>query len=296
MNSLLTAAAPSKINLYLKVTGRREDGYHLLESLFVPLSAPADDIAVDCEMEPGQVTVATSRLDVPGGVENLAGKAALRWAAKAAAMPGWDIQIVKNIPVAAGMGGGSSDAGTVLRLLNRHYGDKLTPAVLAETALELGADVPFFLDPRPAVMTGIGELAEPLAFPLPELPLLIVAPGFPVSAAEAYRRLAPERIGPADTAWRAELLAALRVGDWEKLGRLLVNDLAPGVFEKYPILPLLEAELRASGALGVAMTGSGPTLFALFADAAAVERQGAIWRERYPEFQIVAARGWSCRD
>ena len=114
--------------------------------------------------------------------------------------------------------------------------------------------------------------------------------------AEAYRRLEPERIGPADAAWRTELLAALSTGDWEKLGGLLVNDLAPGVFEKYPILPLLETELRASGALGVAMTGSGPTLFALFADAAAVERQGAIWRERYPEFQIVAARGWSCRD
>ena len=287
---LLTADAPSKINLYLRVTGRREDGYHLLESLFLPLSDPADHIAVDREGPPGAVTLATSRLDVPGGRDNLGAQAALRWAAKAGVLPAWDIQIVKNIPVAAGMGGGSSDAATVMKLLNDQAGSPLDRRALAEAALTVGADVPFFLDPRPAVMRGVGEIAEVLEFPLPEIPLLIVAPGFPVSAAEAYRKLDPARIAPVEDAWREAFLAALRAGDWAHLGKLLRNDLAPGIYEKYPILPLLEEELYASGALGVAMTGSGPTLFALFADRAAVEAAEADWKRRYPEFQIVVAR------
>lgn len=287
---LLTADAPSKINLYLRVTGRREDGYHLLESLFLPLADPADHIAIDREGPPGAVTLATSRLDVPGGKDNLGAQAALRWAAKAGVLPAWDIQIVKNIPVAAGMGGGSSDAATVMRLLNEQAGAPLDAEQLAEAALALGADVPFFLAPRPAVMRGVGEIAEVLDFPVPEIPLLLVAPGFPVSAAEAYRRLDPALIAPVDEAWRAEFLNALRDGDWEKLGKLLHNDLAPGIYAKYPVLPLLEKELYASGALGVAMTGSGPTLFALFASRAEVEAAAAEWRERYPEFRILAAR------
>ena len=288
--TLLTADAPSKINLYLRVTGKREDGYHLLESLFLPLADPADHIAIDCDGAPGAVTLATSRLDVPGGKDNLGARAALRWAAKAGVLPSWDIQIVKNIPVAAGMGGGSSDAAAVMKLLNDQAGAPLTPEALAEAALALGADVPFFLDPRPAVMRGVGEIAEPLDFPLPEIPLLLVAPGFPVSAAEAYRKLDPARIAPVDEAWRAEFLNALRTGDWEKLGKLLRNDLAPGVYAKYPVLPLLEKELYASGALGVALTGSGPTLFALFATRAEVEEACRDWKSRYPEFQILAAR------
>lgn len=291
MDALLAAPAPSKINLYLKVTGRREDGYHLLESLFVPLAAPADDLAIDCDAAPG-ITLATSRLDVPGGMENLAAQAAMRWAGKAGVTPNWDIQIVKNIPVTAGMGGGSSDAGTVMRMLNAHYGDRLSLAVLADTALALGADVPFFLDPRPAVMTGVGDRAEPLDFVMPDLPILIVAPGFPVSSGEAYRRLDPAVVGPADPAWRAALMTALRTADWARLGPLLHNDLAPAIFAKYPILPLLEEELRDSGALGVAMSGSGPTLFALFADRGTVAAQCERWRARYPEFQIMPGEVW----
>ena len=284
---LLSADAPSKINLYLKITGRREDGYHLLESLFLPLASPADRIAIDREGVPGTVTLAASRLDVPGGKENLAARAALRWAEKSGVMPAWDIQIVKNIPVAAGMGGGSSDAGTVMRLLNDHYGKPLGPEELAEAALALGADVPFFLDPRPAVMRGIGELAEPLDFVVPDIPLLIVAPGFPVNTAEAYRKLDAQRVEPVDELWRKDFLDALRQSEWDKLGALFRNDLAPAVYAKYPILPLLEKELYASGALGAAMTGSGPTLFAVFADRKKLEAVCAEWRERYPEFQIL---------
>ena len=159
-DTLLCTSAPGKINLYLKVTGRRENGYHELESLFLPLTSPADDIAIDCDMLPGAITVGTSDMMIPGGLKNIAGKAADLWAKKTGTVPHWDINIAKNIPVAAGMGGGSSDAAAVLKLLNDHAGKPLNDTELRSAALELGADVPFFLDPRPAIMTGIGEKAE----------------------------------------------------------------------------------------------------------------------------------------
>ena len=239
-DALLYAAAPGKINLYLKVTGRRENGYHELESLFLPLACPADDVAVDCDMLPGAITVGTSDIMIPGGLQNIAGKAAELWAKKSGTVPHWDINIAKNIPVAAGMGGGSSDAAAVLKLLNDHAGKPLNDIELRNAALELGADVPFFLDARPAIMTGIGEIAEPLEFALPELNILLIAPGFPVSAAEGYKLMDPACIAPMDENLRSDILASLHGNDVEKLARLIFNDLQAGVFHKYPLLKLLD--------------------------------------------------------
>ncbi len=295
-DSLLYARAPGKLNLYLKITGRRADGYHTLESLFLPLADPGDDIAIDLDAAANAITVGCSDFTVPGGMNNLAGRAAQRWALKAAVAPGWDINIAKHIPVAAGMGGGSSDAATVMRMLNDHYGQPLAAGALAEAALALGADVPFFLAPQPAVMTGIGEIAAPLDFDIPELPLLLLAPEFPVSAAEAYRRLAPETIGVMDDARRATIFTALRAGDWPELGRALFNDLQAGVFAKYPLLALLAEEMRRRGALSVNMTGSGPTLFALFASAAAAREARTDLAARYPEFRVMVPRQWRHGD
>ena len=289
-DALLYAAAPGKINLYLKVTGRRENGYHELESLFLPLACPADDVAVDCDMLPGAITVGTSDIMIPGGLQNIAGKAAELWAKKTGTVPHWDINIAKNIPVAAGMGGGSSDAAAVLKLLNDHAGKPLNDAELAAAALELGADVPFFLDARPAIMTGIGEVAEPLEFALPELNILLIAPGFPVSAKEGYSLMDSNCIAPMDEALRGDILNSLRSNDIEKLSQLLFNDLQAGVFHKYPLLKMLTQEVRECGALNALMTGSGPTLFALFASNQAADQAAAAMQAAHSEFKITRAR------
>ena len=288
-DALLYAAAPGKINLYLKVTGRRENGYHELESLFLPLSCPADDVAVDCDMLPGAITVGTSDIMIPGGLQNIAGKAAELWAKKSGTVPHWDINIVKNIPVAAGMGGGSSDAASVLKLLNDHAGKPLSDAELRSAALELGADVPFFLDARPAIMTGVGEIAEPLDFAVPELNMVLIAPGFPVSAKEGYSLMNSSCIAPMDETLRCDILAGLRGNDVEKLAELLFNDLQAGVFHKYPLLKLLAAEAKECGALNTIMTGSGPTLFALFESDQAADQAVEAMQSNHPDFKIIRA-------
>ena len=288
-NTLLYAQACSKINLYLKVTGKRDNGYHELESLFLPLASPADDIAIDTEALPGAVTVGSSDIMLPGGMSNIAGRAAMLWAKKAAHVPHWDINIVKNIPVAAGMGGGSSDAATVLRLLNTANGSPLSREALAESALELGADVPFFLEPVPAVMTGLGEIASPLDFKLKNLHILLLAPGFPVSAAEGYKLMPPAQISPMDRDVRFGIMESLQSGDSEKLAALLFNDLQPGVFYKYPILKTLCSNMLATGALTAMMTGSGPTLFALYPDEKTLNAAQEELTALYPEFRLLKA-------
>lgn len=281
--------APSKINLFLKITGKRANGYHELESLFLPLKNPADDISIDTDGMFGAITVGSSDITLPGGTSNIAGKAAELWSRKCEILPHWDINIVKNIPVAAGMGGGSSDAATVLQLLNSNSIKPMDEKSLAETALQLGADVPFFLNARPAVMTGIGEIASELDFALPELNILLLAPLFPVSAAEGYHLLDKSQIGAMDDAVRQEIFSALRSGDLEKLAAHIFNDLQSGVFRKYPLLEILADSMERTGALKVLMTGSGPTLFAIYPDkqsrsAAAEELAG-----KFPEFKVIEA-------
>ena len=288
-NGLLCASAPGKINLYLKVTGKRPDGYHELESLFLPLAGVADDIAVDCDALPGAITVGCSDIMLPGGTNNIAGKAAELWAKKCGHVPHWDINIVKNIPVAAGMGGGSSDAAAVLKLLNGNYGDPLSSKELAEAALELGADVPYFLEPQAAIMSGIGEVASPLEFEVPAMNILLLSPQFPVTAAEGYRLMLPEKISAMDENLRKDILSALQTNDPEKLGKLIFNDLQPGVFNKYPILEILAGEISANGALSVQMTGSGPTLFALFGDRKTMLQAQETLQGKHSDFRVFTA-------
>ena len=288
-NDLLYLNTPGKINLYLKVTGKRPDNYHTIESIFLPLAEPSDDVAISTDALPGSILVACSDVLLPGGVSNIAGRAAELWAQKTGQVPHWDINISKNIPVAGGMGGGSSDAAAVLRLLNNNSEKSLDAQQLAELALKLGADVPFFLEPRPMLVRGIGEITEALPFEMPELFILRAAPQFPVSAAEGYRLTAPEKITPMSDVLRNEIFSALQNNDVEKLAGSIFNDLQDGVFHKYPILEIAAGKIRSSGALAVQMTGSGPTLFALYPDRQSMEKAQTQLEECLPNFRIIAA-------
>ena len=266
----------SKVNLSLAVTARRPDGYHDLDSLFYPFREPSDEITLENAPESNGVTICCDAPGVPLEPEkNLCGKAVFAYC-KAAGIPlsGLVIRLKKNIPVAAGMGGGSADGATVLRLLQDKYG-ALTEAQLDDAAFSLGADVPFFLTPRPSYVTGAGEHHVPVEG-LPEyLPLLLAAPQFPVSAAWAYQHmdLAKAVAAPPRT---QELIEALRARDYKTAAGLMRNDLEHALFVKYPLLVLLRDFLLAHGALRAMISGSGPTILALFPDDAAAQGAYAL--------------------
>ncbi|MDD3886664.1 MAG: 4-(cytidine 5'-diphospho)-2-C-methyl-D-erythritol kinase [Victivallaceae bacterium] len=260
----LEGRARSKVNLYLKVTRRRPDRYHDLASLFQPLEEPFDRIAVETGGAPG-VRVTSSLPGIPCGLDNLAGRAALAYAEAAKLPVAFDIFIEKNIPVAAGMGGGSSDAATVLAMLEKEF-HRLGAGPLAELALTLGADVPFFLEPALAVARGVGEkLVKPSGRFLPP-PLLVVNPLFPVSAKWSYTHLDPELIGVPPAGELERLLAALQSGDAAGVAKGIRNDLAMALYKMFPLLTGLRELMLAHGALNAEITGSGPSLFAVCAD------------------------------
>ena len=263
--------APAKINLGLRVMRRRADGYHEIESLFLPLDladairlavAPAPRASVALRLEPPAP-------EIPDDAENLAARAASAFLEATGLAFRVEIELTKHTPVAAGLGGGSSDAGAVLRALAERFPDALTPAALASLALQLGADVPFFLDPRPSWVRGVGECLEPVAG-LPSLPLVLANPGVALATAEVYRAFDVLHPG-----WSRPETAAHGFeppdprGAPERLAAWVENDLAGSALRLCPAIGRLRERLRALGALAVGMSGSGATVFGVFADAAA---------------------------
>lgn len=258
--------APAKVNLTLHVLDRRPDGFHEIVSLFVPLS-----LADRLEIEVGGPSI---EVEVPGhpeleGPENLCTRAARAFADTTGRAVGLRIRLHKSIPVAAGLGGGSSDAAAVLRCLAHLHGlDPEAPEV-REAALRVGSDVPFFLRCTPAVARGRGEILEP-APPLPPLYLLLLQPPFGVSAGEAYRSLAALRASGELPMGEAPTLPPA-FPDAAAIVRRLHNDLEPAVERLYPIGEVRE-RFRAAGAQGILMSGSGSCVFALFGSAAEREK------------------------
>jgi 4-diphosphocytidyl-2-C-methyl-D-erythritol kinase len=265
----VTLRAPAKLNLGLRITGRRADGYHELDSVFVPLDL-ADDLVV--EVAPAEAPAAGLILDgaAPGlaaGAENLATRAALAFLEAAGLCARVSLRLTKHIPVAAGLGGGSSDAAAVLRALAELHPGAVVPADLAALALRIGADVPYFLDPRPARVRGIGERVESVSG-LPPLSLLLVHPGAPLSTAAVYR--AYDALGPVAAA-RTRVREAHSDAAPLPAGIDLGNDLEPAAVRLCPPVARLRARMQALDPLGVGMSGSGPTLFGIFAEPSKAE-------------------------
>lgn len=278
----LVLEAPAKVNLGLRIRGRRPDGYHLLESLFAPLDL-TDRLRVEVgSPAPGptgqRVSLRVSgerAAGVPADASNLVVRAAEAFLA-AAERPdlGVAIELEKRVPAQAGLGGGSSDAGAVLRALGALLPGAVAQPALAAMALRLGADVPFFLDPRPAWVRGIGEQIEPLPGLAP-LVLLLVHPGAGLSTAAVYAAfdaiagaLTPPACGPTVTPPEGPL-------EPETLARLLENDLEPAALRLCPPLLRLRQRIAGAGALAVGMSGSGPTLFGVFSDEPAARQAAA---------------------
>jgi 4-diphosphocytidyl-2-C-methyl-D-erythritol kinase len=281
MVKLLSEYAPAKINLYLRITGRRPDGYHELDSIFVPI-ALCDRVRIELRPHATRsVALLCDSNDLPVDGRNIAYRAAADFLAAFAIDAQVLIDLSKRIPVGAGLGGGSSDAGAVLRMLATMC--RISDASrVAAIALKLGADVPFFLQPRPARVGGIGERIAPLER-FPHLHLVLVAPAFEVSTAEVFRLLEPLHwSGPAS----AENLRKILRREFEP--GLLVNDLATVATTKCPAIGGLISLLDDAGATAAAMTGSGSAVFGIFPTAAAAAQAAHQVGERAPEARVFS--------
>jgi 4-diphosphocytidyl-2-C-methyl-D-erythritol kinase len=250
--------APAKINLILRVVGRRPDGYHLLETLMAKLDL-ADDLILESGPEGFELTVDGADLPVDQG--NLCTRAAMAFFQASGRPAKVRARLVKRIPVAAGLGGGSSDAAAMLLSLNRMYGRPLDETRLHALGLQLGADVPFFLYPRATAWAeGIGERLGPGPNLGNEL-ILLVNPGWPLSTAWVFRNHKLELT----SGGRKTIVTGLNERSFTMLGALH-NDLERTVLAHYPSLAGIRAALLDEGARGALMSGSGPTLFGVFSD------------------------------
>ncbi len=257
--------APAKINLNLRVVGRRADGYHLLDTIMVPVSL-YDDVVIRKLGRVGDkkkiaapwVKVRCDHPLVPAGEQNLAYRAARLLLDKAKSGQRIEIRIRKRIPVGAGLGGGSTDAAATLVGLNRLLKLGFSAHQLERLGLKLGADVPFFIHGRPARARGIGERLQPLG-QFARRWLVILYPGFPVSTAWVYQNLPAKLTKPSvNTSIASSLMGS------GNLAEMLANDLESVTLGKYPKIRLLKRKLLGAGAAASLMSGSGSSVFGVF--------------------------------
>jgi 4-diphosphocytidyl-2-C-methyl-D-erythritol kinase len=255
----ITLNAFAKLNLYLEILGKREDGYHDIRSLMVTVGL-ADTVRIR-DARSG-LSVVAGAPGVPSGPENLCWKAAEALRIRAGVRRGAEISLVKRIPVAAGLGGGSSDAASTLVGLSRLWGLGLAEAELADVAAGVGSDVPFFLRGGLQLAEGRGEKLTPLDG-LPQAWFVVAAPELEVSSAWAYGA-AKMQLTIARHVTRMTLLSTSL--DAAGVVDILGNDLESGVEESHPAVGRLKAALLAHGATGCLMSGSGPAVFGVARD------------------------------
>jgi len=252
---------PAKINLGLHIHGKREDGFHELETIFQMVSLYDD---VELELLSSGIKLECDTPGVPTDDTNLACKAALllRQTYQVEGK-GVNIRLKKNIPFGAGLGGGSGNAAGVLMGLNRLWNLKIEREKLSKLAAELGSDVPFFLTSPCALGMGRGEQLGSLK-PCAKFQVLLVFPGFPVATSWVYQNLKLKLTKRENNI--SILRKNLSLSDITSLGSRLYNDLEPVVIQRFPEVQVVKDELGAWGALGVLLSGSGSTVFGIFDD------------------------------
>lgn len=268
---------PAKLNLYLDIVGIRPDGYHLLQSIFQTVSIydiislqRAENIRLDC-----------SDSNLPLGMDNLAYKAATLFLNKTGLNEGVCIHLEKHIPYGAGMGGGSSDAAAVLLGLNRLFSVGLSIKELADLALLLGADVPYFLHKGTALVEGIGEIIRPTS-PLTQGCFLVVKPMFEISTAWAYQQF--DAMSKIEKTSLNAMETALCNADLTLLSENLFNALEQAVHHEE--IQFIKEKLLSVGALGSCMTGSGSAVFGVFESMERARKAADFLGEIYPNIFI----------
>ena len=280
---VVTVYAPAKLNLFLEVLAKRRDGFHEIETLMVPIGL-CDTLSF-AAVESAEITC-TVRWDLPRdgsgaarsiplGDDNLAVRAARRLRETAGVQSGAAMHLVKRIPAAAGLAGGSSDAAAALSAANVAWQLHWAPARLASIAAEIGSDVPFFLDRKPALCLGRGEQVLPQA-QLAPLHFVIVHPPTGLSTAEVYAGCRPAEVPRRAGA----LIESWRRGRQSDIGRLLHNRLQSAAAAISPWIDRLRREFDKLDVLGHQMTGSGSAYFGICRHARHARRLAATLRNR----------------
>ncbi len=274
--------APAKVNLFLRLLAKEVSGYHQIETLYAAVDF-CDEVVLHRTQRGVSIEVVgpAAGPSVGPDEENLAYRAALLLLEAGGSTTGVHIHLTKNIPVGAGLGGGSSDAGATLRALNSLLGDPFSENALVQIAGPLGADVPFFVSGAGAALAwGRGERLLPVPGGL-SVPILLALPPLHISTAEAYGsvtmqgRVVPAMIELADLS-RPDALAALAMNDFED-----------SVFERHPELGELREELLESGAFAARLSGSGAALFGLYHDRATADRARNSLSTKWGDVQFL---------
>jgi 4-diphosphocytidyl-2-C-methyl-D-erythritol kinase len=282
----LVENAPAKVNLTLRVLGRRPDGYHDLESLVV-FADFGDRLSFVRGGELSLTVRGPNAAQAGEGADNLVLKAATALAALEPAVGLGAFHLDKTLPVAAGIGGGSADAAAALRLLARANSLPPEHPAVFSAARSTGADVPVCLDPRPRIMRGIGEVLSP-PLSLPALPAMLINPGVAVATKAVFARWTAAAVAPV----ALDVTAIAKLGDREELLQVLAtqaNDLEAPAIALAPVIAEVLAALRALARCSVArMSGSGATCFALFASAAAAQEAAKVLHAKHPQWWVRA--------
>ena len=284
--------APAKINVSLEVIGKLPDGYHRIRSVLVRLDKLFDAIDIRIGTEARGITVTSDASDLPVDGRNICHQAARAYLNAVGEEVGVNMHIRKEIPVSAGLGGGSSDAAAVLKALNKHFGQRLAPRVLQTMGSMLGKDVPFFLgDAATAVVSQAGDRIRAIpAFPFAKF--LIVNPGITISTADAYRSFGQgawymDRRERADLSRR--MVQAIRSNDSAAVAAALYNDFELIAERAHPVIKELKQALLAFGAQGALMSGSGSTVFGLFSSTTSRSKAEKSLRVQYSDFIVRQA-------
>ena len=278
----LYEGAFAKLNLTLDVLGKRDDGYHDLQSIMQTVSI-RDDIEIDVGTGKPWALVCDKE-GIPCDERNLAWKAARVYCDALGKDPdGLEIRITKRIPSGAGMGGGSADAAAVLRALNRHYGEPLSIGALAELGARVGSDVPFCVVCGTAMCEGRGERIRRLP-DMPDCVIVVCKPEFSVSTPELYRKL--DEVAIANRPDNKAMESALYAGDLEKIAHGLCNVFDPVVTADHLELNYIKSLFHQYGAIGYQMTGSGSACFAIVSEFEVAAVICSMLKENYPNVFI----------
>jgi 4-diphosphocytidyl-2-C-methyl-D-erythritol kinase len=275
----ITLSAPAKVNYLLDVIRRRPDGYHDLRMVMQRVDL-CDEITVSLTEKPS-ITVSCDKSSVPGGPGNIAWKAANALLELTNRTLGVEISIVKNIPVAAGLGGGSSDAASVLMGMNEMLELGFSDQRLMEIGVTMGADVPFFIFKKTALAEGIGDALTIM----PEMPaawILLVNPGVHVSTSWVYKNLLLTNVGELN-----KLPDSYQ--DLRDVCSIFANDLESVTIPAFPVIAEIKNAMLQHGALGAMMSGSGPTVFGLYQDKDTAEQAREALTKDTSWFAVVAA-------
>ena len=275
--------SPAKINLFLRVLGRRLNGYHDLETLFERISLGDEIFLTPTRSE---ISFHTDAENIPAGPSNLAWRAATLLRDRYHVQKGVAIRLKKRIPVSAGLGGGSSNAATVLLGLNRLWKLNLPQKKLLALAAELGSDVPFFILNTPfAVGTGRGEILKKINRPKLKIWHCLVKPGFGISTKEAYQGLPPSFLTPQNGNVKM-LLHSIQKGDSGRLTELLINSLEVSVNKRVKTILKIKSELIRQGALASLMSGSGSAVFGIFSSRQKADLAARFLKKKNKSWQV----------